>query len=137
MPIRFIIDENIRAVGKALVEVRDDVTYFSDPGSIRKGRPACPVTLGMPDEQWLPIVGAEGWAVITRDKHIRARPGEIDAVRRHGVNLFAITSLGELTRWEQLDLLVRKWDKIEGAAGTAGPAIYSVSYAGLAALELG
>jgi hypothetical protein len=136
MPIRFVIDENMRAIGKALVEVRSDVTYFGDDGSARKGRGACPITLGMNDEDWLPIVGASGWSVITRDKHIRTRPGEIAAVRAHGIRVFAITSANELNRWEQLDILVRRWPQIERHAAKPGPLICAVTYASVTPLNL-
>ena len=137
MSIRFITDENIGGVGKALVQVRDDVTYFSDPGSTRRSRPSCPVTLGMKDEEWLPIVGRMNWIVLTRDKHIRTRPGEIAAVKEHGIKLFAITSDGELSRWEQLRLLVRKWDRIEQLAARPGPMICSVTSSSVTPLDLG
>lgn len=137
MPIRFVVDENMRAVGKALVEVRDDVTYFGDPGSTRRGRPPSPITLGMQDEEWLPIVGRFDWAVITRDKHIRTRPGELAAVKRHSIRLFAITSEGELNRWDLVDILVRRWSSIERQLVNTGPLVCSVTYSAVTPFQVG
>jgi hypothetical protein len=136
MPIRFVVDENLLAVGKALAEVRDDLTYFGDPGSARKGRPPCPITSGMNDEDWLPIAGAQRWAVITRDKHIRTRPGEVAAVKAHGIRLFAITASGVLNRWDQLELLVRRWPQIERALVDPGPFVCGVTHGGVTQLPI-
>jgi len=137
MAIRFYVDETSVAVGRALAHVRDDVTYVADPGSIRRGRPPCPITYSMEDEDWLPIIGANDWIVLTRDKHIRTRPGEIAAVKRHSIRLFAITSGGELNRWDQLDILVRRWGRIEEEAAKGGPLICSITSGAVTPLDLG
>lgn len=42
------------------------------------------------DEVWLQRVGANGWYAISRDKRIRYRPNERQAVIREGVGLFLI-----------------------------------------------
>ena len=43
-----------------------------------------------PDEVWLQRVGANGWFAISRDKRIRFRPNERQAVIREGVGLFLV-----------------------------------------------
>lgn len=43
-----------------------------------------------PDHIWLPEVGGNGWFVISRDKRIRYRQNELNAVMRAGVGLFLI-----------------------------------------------
>jgi hypothetical protein len=43
---------------------------------------------GTPDEQWLPIVGENGWILLTTDKRIRYRANEKQAVIRHKVRMF-------------------------------------------------
>jgi hypothetical protein len=48
---------------------REDVVY---PG--HDGLPEIP--RGTPDLEWMPIVGKNGWIVLTRDRRIRTRPAE-------------------------------------------------------------
>jgi hypothetical protein len=43
---------------------------------------------GTPDEDWLPFVGRNGWALITTDKRIRYRSNEKRAVEKYGVRMF-------------------------------------------------
>jgi PIN like domain len=43
---------------------------------------------GTPDEDWLPLVGRNGWALITTDKRIRYRSNEKRAVQTHDVRMF-------------------------------------------------
>src|SRR5690349_14272977 len=38
-----------------------------------------------PDEEWLAACGDRGWFVLTRDKHIRRRILEREALETHGV----------------------------------------------------
>lgn len=42
------------------------------------------------DEVWLQAVGQRGWIALTRDRRIRYKPNERDAVLRHGVALLVI-----------------------------------------------
>jgi PIN domain-containing protein len=43
---------------------------------------------GTPDEVWLPLVGVNGWALLTTDKRIRYRTNEKQAVIKHKVRMF-------------------------------------------------
>lgn len=43
-----------------------------------------------PDDEWLPEVGRRGWLVLTRDKRIRYKRNEQDAVMQAGVGLFVL-----------------------------------------------
>jgi hypothetical protein len=43
---------------------------------------------GTPDEEWLPLVGTNGWALLTTDKRIRYRTNEKEAVIKHSVRMF-------------------------------------------------
>ncbi len=45
-------------------------------------------TRGTPDEDWLPLVGAKRWVLLTTDKRIRFRANEKQAVIRHRVRMF-------------------------------------------------
>ena len=43
---------------------------------------------GTPDEDWLPLIGINGWALLTTDKRIRYRTNEKEAVIKHNVRMF-------------------------------------------------
>jgi predicted nuclease of predicted toxin-antitoxin system len=45
---------------------------------------------------WLSAVGANGWVVLTKDKHIRTRRNELAALLNAGVAAFVLTS-GNIT----------------------------------------
>ncbi|MGH7390363.1 MAG: hypothetical protein ACREM3_13035 [Candidatus Rokuibacteriota bacterium] len=47
-----------------------------------------------PDDEWLHAVGQRGWVVITKDKAIRHRGTEIEALKRAGVAAFVLTAKG-------------------------------------------
>ena len=59
---------------------------------------------GAQDVEWLPEVGARGWILITKDKHIRKREIELRALREAGVRAFVLTAAG-LTGNEQARVL--------------------------------
>lgn len=107
-------------IAKALKIVRHDILH--------PGHPGCPgITLGAQDEDWLPIVGVAGWAVLMRDQRIKDRPGEQRALMDHGVRAFCLVESGQHTNWEMLRIIVRLWDRIEETAALAGPYIYGVT----------
>ncbi|HEX7704823.1 MAG TPA: hypothetical protein VF701_00020 [Thermoanaerobaculia bacterium] len=61
---------------------------------------------GTPDTEWLPIVGAKGWIVLTKDTRIRHRPSEKQALPGAGVRAFAFTS-GSLSGSQMTDAIVK------------------------------
>ncbi len=83
------------------------------------------------DEDWLPVVGANGWVVLMRDKRIRYRRPERERLMQYGAKAFCLTASGNQTRWGMLKLLVRNWDRIEETAELPGPFIYGVNSAGV------
>jgi hypothetical protein len=130
VPSGWFFDANLIPIGKALMHVRPDVWYPGGPG--------CPVTHPrMPDDEWLPIVGERGWAVLTRDKKIRKRPGELRALRDAGVQAFSLTGAGQKPRWAILELIVRQWDAMERACqDQPGPFLYAVTAGGLRQIQV-
>jgi predicted nuclease of predicted toxin-antitoxin system len=48
------------------------------------------------DPTWLSAVGAKGWVVLTKDKHIRTRRNELASLLNAGVAAFVLTS-GNIT----------------------------------------
>lgn len=63
--------------------------------------PDGPVPAGAPDTAWLPIVGRAGLVVLTRDKRIRSRPIERQALLHHGVRACFLASGGRLDLFSQ------------------------------------
>jgi hypothetical protein len=122
----YFLDANVPLnVSKALALVRDDILY--------PGAPNCPIlTTNVPDVEWLEVAGQQNWVVITKDKKIRTRRWEPQALILAGVRSFCMTAAGSYSMWETLQLLARRWDDIEKTAtSVAGPYIYSVTNAGV------
>ena len=115
------IDRSIpRAVADALNIVRDDVRWLEDE-----------FQHDTRETVWLPEVGSRGWIVISRDKKIRTRPGERQALLEAGVGCFILTQKQPLTRWDYLKLLAATLDQMERVfANTKKPFIYAVGRTG-------
>ena len=120
----FYIDASVpKAVRVAIASVRDDVLYAGGPDA---------PTEDTDDDVWLPLAGAADWIVIHRDKKIKKRPHERQALLASGVRTFCMTGAGNLTRWQTLVLLAQRWEEIaQTASNYAGPYIYSVTRAGV------
>jgi len=114
---------------KGLGLIRHDVLY--------PGAPGCPIAgPWVPDGEWLPIAGRNGWIVLMRDKRIRHRPGERQRLLENNVRAFCLTGAGNYSKWQILELLVRRWSDIQTAAEFQEPPyIYSVTQGGLTLLE--
>lgn len=125
----FYVDASIPiAVRMALSSVRDDVVYAGGPGAPRERTQ---------DKDWLPVAGGNEWVVLKRDKKIRTRQWERDALIRAGLRTFCLTGGGNYTRWETLRLLAARWNRIEEVAVTVpGPYIYAVTWEGVRELSL-
>jgi hypothetical protein len=80
---------------------------------------------------WIPQVARAGWAIITRDRRIERRPHELQTVTENGGRLFAITSPEQLSKWGQLEILMRCWRELEEQAAAAGPFVFPLRYSGL------
>jgi PIN like domain len=71
------------------------------------------VPLGALDTEWIPPVAARGLAVISRDRHIRTKPGELRLLQKHGVRVFWIAGKKDIGTWDALTRLVYGWADIE------------------------
>lgn len=74
------LDEN-HCNNKSILAVLEDA-------KIRVERHLDHFVRGTPDEDWLPLVGENGWVLLTTDKRIRFRANEKQAVIRHRVRMF-------------------------------------------------
>lgn len=125
----FYVDASVPvAVRRALAEVRDDVCYAGGPG--------CPKESTL-DIHWLKTAGENDWIVLKRDKRIRTRPGERKALIDAGLRTFCLTGAGNYSKWQVLQLLTARWDRIEEVASTVGgPYVYAVTKDGVRRLTL-
>jgi hypothetical protein len=116
------IDRSIpRSVADALGSVRDDVRWLE---------PEFPHNA--PETEWLPLIGQRGWLAIVRDKKIRSRPAERQAIADNGVGCFMLTQKQPLTRWDYLKLIVPTLDEMERLfATTPRPFIFGVGRTGV------
>ena len=135
MSIRFYVDADLIGLGKLLVQVRSDVTYAGDPGGTgvsRRQRPPCPISYNMTDAEWISIAAGKGWIVITRDRHMISRPAELAAIKANSARHVRIdASHHSLTKWEQLEVVVSQWRRIEQLTSVPGPWIYVVTRSGV------
>lgn len=44
------------------------------------------------DEDWIPRVAAQGWVILTKDKNIRRRPSEREALLMSSARIFTLSS---------------------------------------------
>lgn len=65
-----------------------------------------------PDTDWLAIVGARGWVVLTQDRHIRYRASETEALLSARVAVLLL--IGQAPQLELADNLVRSYPRIRG-----------------------
>ena len=112
--LRFFVDESALGVGKALEIARNDVVH---PGH----RLLPEVPPGTLDPDWMPTIASRGLVVISRDRHIRTKPAELAAFRDHGLRAFWIAGKRDLSNWDALVRLVRRWEDIEEAVRVRGP----------------
>lgn len=116
------IDRSIpRAVAVELRRISDDTVIFLD----ERFPP------DTPDREWLAVAGREGWLVISRDKRIRRRPGEREAIRANGVGCFILGWRKNLTRHEYVEVLAGSLAEMQARfAETPRPFIYVLNARG-------
>ena len=105
--VRFYFDESLLGLGKTLALARKDVIHVNHP--LIAGE----VPLGTLDPVWIPIVAGRKLIAISHDKKIRSRPRERDLIIAHGLRVIRLENKRDLSTWSLLELLVRRWDRIE------------------------
>lgn len=137
--VRFYFDADILGLAKVVGALRPDVTYPGDAGAQIHGRarPPCAITTAdTPDTDWIPYTAASGMLAITRDGRIRQRVAEIDAVIEREARLVVLTSADAKTVWDQLEVLMIQWRRIEKLHDDPGPFVYRASRSQLDAVTL-
>ncbi|POM26098.1 hypothetical protein BTM25_04860 [Actinomadura rubteroloni] len=77
------------------------------------------------DVEWIEEAARQGWPVLMKDKKIRYRRVEIEAVAQHEARCFVITR-ADLKSTEYAARLISNQEAILQAAGLPGPFIYTV-----------
>jgi predicted nuclease of predicted toxin-antitoxin system len=111
-PLVFFVDRSLgrRVVPNALrdagaqVEVHDD--HFPQDAQ---------------DQVWLAEAGKRGWAVLTKDKHIRHRALEVNALISAEVRAFVLAARGDLSGAEIGQIFVKARPAMRRLCATASP----------------
>ena len=129
--LRFVVDENLLRLGRALSVLRSDLACV--------GRPPIDELLpsGIADSAWIPIVGVRGWVMITNDKRLRTRPPEAKLAIANRLMVIHLLGAGQLRGWNQAERLLSRWAAIEKhiAATPEGPWWLSVRAQGIRVLS--
>ena len=99
---RHIIADRLRAEGMT-VEVHDDH-----------------LPQDAPDEDWIALVGAKGWVAITKDRNVRYRAAELNAIRQHSARVIVIR-MKSATGLDHAALLVKGRRRIARFAAKTPP----------------
>ena len=99
---KHIIADRLRTEGMA-VEVHDDH-----------------LPQDAPDEDWIALVGHRGWVAITKDRNIRYRASELEAIRRHTARVIVIR-MKNATGPEIAELLLKGRRRIARFAAKTPP----------------
>jgi len=96
---RHVIADALRASGIA-VEVHDDH-----------------LAVNAPDEDWISLVGSKHWLAITKDKNIRYRAAELNAVKEYDAKVLVVRAKNA-TGPEIADILIEARVRIQRFAQT-------------------
>lgn len=125
--VRFYVDEDLLPVGNAMMWARTDVIVCG-------ARPVAEeLPLGTLDVDWIPLVAAHDWIVVTGNDQIRRNPEESAlAVESRLRAICPQDARGDLTMWQKLSLIARHWDAVERfiAGHHTGPWWLSVTASG-------
>ncbi len=108
---RIAVPSRLRAAGWGLVTLAE---HYGRPDDEQ-----------IADVQWIRDAATHGWPILMKDKRIRYRRAEIDAVVRHRAQCFVITR-GDLTSTEMADRFQASERAIYEAVNGPGPYIYAV-----------
>lgn len=126
-PLVFFIDRSLgrRVIPNALrdagarVELHDD--HFSQDAQ---------------DQVWLAGAGKRGWVVLTKDKHLRYRAVETNALMSAKVRAFVLTTRGDLSGAEIGQIFVKALPKMRQLCATdSGPFVAHVSRDGSVSIK--
>jgi hypothetical protein len=71
------------------------------------------------DEEWLHMVGKQGWVAVTRDERPWWNSSALNALVDHHVGCIILAGAGSRPRWYAVRVLARNWDTIEDLMDSA------------------
>lgn len=101
-----------------------------DARIVYPGHPAWPFDQDEADEVWLRHVGGDHWLAIVRDRKMRYRNAERQALIENRVRVINIATRANLNIRETVDLLLEHWPSIEDTL-TSPPAFYHLTRNGI------
>lgn len=127
--VRFYVDADLLGLAKTLAPLRSNLTHPGGPGAVVHGRQraACAVAPAAKDSEWIPVVAGQQWLAITRDSAIQRHPAELAAVRDEGLRMVALSGPHVKGTWDQLEIVMSQWRRIEGLLDEPGPFIYQAT----------
>ena len=82
------------------------------------------------DDEWLPEVGMQGWAVIGQDKRYHRNATERLAIVRYNVGVFYLWG-AQAAAWDQMRCFMRAYDDILGVLNSVtSPFLYRIDRSG-------
>lgn len=81
------------------------------------------------DEEWLATAGQREWVVLTKDRHFRKRPLELQAIINGKVRAFVL-SAADLRGEQQADAIATALAKILRVCHRRGPIVANITAAG-------
>lgn len=81
-------------------------------------------------------MAAQGWLAVTRDSAIQRHRAEMNSVRDNGLRMVALSGPQARGTWEQLELLLIQWRRIETLQALPGPFCYVATRTTLRAVDL-
>lgn len=119
----------------------DELTLYFDrnfgkrlPNALAKLRPPVEIRWhqgqrfhqDMPDDEWMKIVGARGWVVLTQDLKFHLIEHEIEAIRQHQIRCFYFPD-ANVGMWNTLCTFLRVHKRLlKLASETKAPFIFRV-----------
>lgn len=80
-----------------------------------------------PDDEWMAVVGAEGWIVVTQDYKFHKRPSEHLALWQYNLGCFYLWG-AQAPLWDIAKVFINAFDKMYDAVlNTPRPFLYTVN----------
>jgi 3-methyladenine DNA glycosylase Tag len=90
----------------------------------------------VPDTEWIPVVTAHKWLIITRDSNIAVNRAEIAAVRDNAARMVTLSGRDAIGTWNQIEILMTQWRQIQSFLDQPGPFIYAATPTSIRAVDL-